>query len=116
MPSVKIAAEDRFGLVQLGVADGLAPHPFFFGTLSIAASRLEHWSVCWDLRESGGRLFGDVVDAYEEAASQEFEPRAVLVLPEERDAVLSAFMDIAKRRRIAVPQLVPIRAKPLPTR
>lgn len=63
-----VSAEDKYAVLDMHSPDLLFPHTFTFGNLAGAIAKCgDRWEFMWDFRRNGNVLYGDIVDAYEEA-------------------------------------------------
>jgi hypothetical protein len=81
MPDLRLAAEDRFAVVDMHAGNELFPHPDYFTNLAYAAEQLgRRWEFLWDFRDA--KLYSDVVAAF--PGGPEFsDHRVVLADPED---------------------------------
>lgn len=116
MSHVQLSAEDRFALVDMEARDSLFAHPFYMGTFAVAARQLQQrWDMLWDFR-SVDQLYDDIVDAYEEAASASGDSRTLVLASPENEEALKERLGWGRLREPRPPsQIVPMRAKHLPT-
>lgn len=86
--TIDVSAEDKFCVVDMTPSDSLPfPHPFTFGNFGRAMGALsDRWEFIWDYRNATGKLYNDLIAAYEEATMW-YELGPVVARPGEEELI-----------------------------